>query len=200
MTSNILGATENVESVIKKIINFKEHECGTISIDVPNWVKIQDNVLNVNKDYPDDSIGQITLTIKCNAEDITFSNDTTLFNEQTKQWVLNPAQWNWLTNKLEQEDVKNSFKLYQLKNENSYGWIVTQIGIGSNEDDYTKSLSFCLISDDHLKQLCGYGLIQYIPHREDLGTTVGDFEPVVTKLIGSIKFISENKLAPCDKK
>lgn len=191
MMSNVFGAIENNDPVIRKEINL-ENNCGGISIDLPEWLKFQNNILNLNKELPSDTIGKVTFTLECNSKDIALNNDITLFNEQTKKWELNSAQWSWSTNKLEQEDVKGSFKLYQLKNENNFGWIVTQIAIGSKENDYTKSLSFCLISSNHLKQLCGGGLVQYIPHRKDLGTSEGDYSGMIIKLIESIRFLSDN--------
>lgn len=167
-------------------------KCGSFSVGLPIFGEVDGNYLIVNKESPDDTTKKLTLTLTCDTNGLAINNELVLFNNNTGQWELNPKQWDWYTDENDKKEVRKSLNIDQLNSKNGHGWIVTQIAIGSKDDDYVKLLFFCLFNSDKTKKLCGEGDAQYIQHRENLGTLADDYEPIIKKIIESIRFLPDN--------
>lgn len=185
MSNNIFGAIENTDAVFTKEIILSDN-CAHITMQLPKWVELNPNGFVIRKLFPNSGMGELIFNLYCQLPNSTSITETVVFNNETKEWEINPKQWQEY-NEEDQEDIKKSMKISQLSIDDKKGWLFTQLGL-DNGTGYNKYLSFCLEVDSN-KMLCGNGLVQELVYKDD---TRGDYENMIKKFIESIKFLPDN--------
>lgn len=199
INTTIYADIKDVYPVFSKIVTLAEKNCGQISMKLPNWAEIKNGGLIINKSDSTAPKYMNSFVMSCYDKNNVPNTDLVFFNKETKQWELNPTIWEEF-DKDKAGLIKSNFTIENIIVKNGSGWIVTEIGIGSGSDDFSKYLTFCLERKNTHKVLCGYGIVQYIPRSEDIGMTENDYTQMITGFIKSIEFIPENKSLYGDKK
>lgn len=186
----------NWDSVSGTIVNKaykKSAACGSISMELPKWVKFQHGALEIVKNFPHDLLAYVKLGSKihismfCSTK-INYEDSKVFFNKETQKWELKDQ---YKDSEIEDTDRK-AYKIYQLKAKNASGWLRTATFQRDSDDhgnyDYMKNATFCLINDKQTKEICGSEDVQFIPDKKHLGTQNSDYTPMLIQFLETLQF------------